>query len=477
MRTIIATVGTSVASGLSGLRNVMRASLPWGDDSEDARVLRKQLGEKLAALDLGDGATRIAASAELNSLHRLGAGRDDRVVLLASDTTDGRLCAEAVGRALVGGFGLATDEVQVTRVEKLVVGNAEVLRKEGLPNFLGTVLREVERARAEGRTVVLNPTGGFKGVVPFLTAVGFLHGLRTVYVFEHSQALIDLPPLPLTFDLRLFERALPALELVRHEGVVKPEAFFSRIQGLEESERELFASFLETDDDGWATLSPLMNAFCDQEQRGATRVLLSPDAQEVLAGASSRDRQRIDDLLARLSHPLWRAQHWHSFKGTDLAVFKPPHTPLRPACVLEPDAVKVCLLYLDHDLYERDLPRRRASQFGRSSFVEWVPPRPEAPLAGVQDAVEAELRARIEGLVGERAGQRAREAQLRKRHRQDVTAREGALARKNAALEDLRQRLRAAERGIGDAEERIAQLHDELERTRAAANLVGEPTR
>ena len=48
--------------------------------------------------------------------------------------------------------------------------------------------------------LILNPTGGYKGVIPFVTVLGMLYGKRSVYIFEHAEQLINLPPLPFSFD-------------------------------------------------------------------------------------------------------------------------------------------------------------------------------------------------------------------------------------------------------------------------------------
>jgi CRISPR/Cas system-associated protein Csm6 len=52
-----------------------------------------------------------------------------------------------------------------------------------------------------GHQIILNATGCFKSVVPYLTLRGLLYRLNVVYIFEQSNALLTLPPAPIHFDL------------------------------------------------------------------------------------------------------------------------------------------------------------------------------------------------------------------------------------------------------------------------------------
>ena len=93
--------------------------------------------------------------------------------------------------------------------------------------------------------IIMNPTGGFKGVLPFLTTLGMLYGKKTVYIFEFSESLIILPPLPFSFDLNFFDRVRPALEYLNKEIAVDEELYLSKVVNYTPSERDLFMSFTE----------------------------------------------------------------------------------------------------------------------------------------------------------------------------------------------------------------------------------------
>ncbi len=96
--TILGTTGTPIAQGCGALRGLLGKPRPWDASAEG---LREQIRARLAGMDLSAPEGRAArASAEINSLHRLGVDPADTVVLLVTDTADGRACAEAVGGVL-----------------------------------------------------------------------------------------------------------------------------------------------------------------------------------------------------------------------------------------------------------------------------------------------------------------------------------------------------------------------------------------
>ena len=202
----------------------------------------------------------------------------------------------------------------------------------------------------------LNPTGGFKGVVPFITVLGMLFQIKTVYVFEFSKTLIKLPPLPVSFDLQLYHRATPAIQKLAQDGVIALEEFFKHITGYRPHERDLFASFLEIDS-AHATLSPLALVSVQLDEAGAKNVYLSQEVDILAANPAAWDRSSSNAFFTGLLSRFGRAVNRHSFHGTDLEVYKPGNVAERIVTFTENGRVHVCCIYLSHDEYERDLPK------------------------------------------------------------------------------------------------------------------------
>lgn len=371
MKTVICTVGTSIAQGTDALRVLQQQDTTWDDAVPE---LVTQIGTRLADMDLDSEAGRIRASAELNSLHRLKLDQNDRAILLATDTADGRACAQAVKSILVTHFGMLEEYVKVIRVPGLQVRDADKLRRIGLPALVEETLKFIEDPQLRyGGEIILNPTGGFKGVVPFLTVLGMLFSLRTVYVFEFANSLISLPPLPVSFDLRLYERALPALQLVLEKGVVSEGEFFAAIGNFADSEHDLFTGFIERDG-GMVTLSTLAQVLVRMDSSDQRTIKLAPDVLRKWETVTPVYRAEMERILIRSASPLWRKLHGHSFQNCDLFVLGERGGP-RVAGLVSNNVFHVTAYYSialgDHDSYEKDLAGKKAAEFQLEKFIDW----------------------------------------------------------------------------------------------------------
>ncbi|HMO50108.1 MAG TPA: putative CRISPR-associated protein [Kiritimatiellia bacterium] len=391
MKTILTTVGTSIAQSCKILGEYQRKATTWEDRADD---LREQINLRLAGMDLTTDGGRSAASAEINSLNRLGVGPEDRVVLLATDTADGRACAEILKQTLTTIFSLPAGQVILHRIPGLQVRDAERLRTEGLVRFVDIVTSYIENPQyRHGGEIILNPTGGYKGIVPFLAAIGMIFKLKTVYVFEFANALITLPPLPVSFDLHLYERAAPALEYIHAEGAVPEARFFDRIRDYQPHEHDLFLGFVESDDTGMVTLSPLACVLLRISEQGIRNILLSPKAADALESADGLKKLALQRLLLRLSDPVWRSIHIHAVQGCDLEVYKPGNVAERALCITRDDHVHVCELMTDHDDYERKLGTCRRNQYPFKDFTLW---EPDVPADDIETSYAATLEAELE---------------------------------------------------------------------------------
>lgn len=222
MRTFICTVGTSLAenSGLNDtLREKLNKSLPDVTEGEDVKRARELLAK--ATQNARQREDRLKLAAELNSLLNFqpALAANDVVVLLYADNMLGKLCAEGLKKALVEYVGLKEADVELERVKGLQVYDFKQFRKDGLRNFFDLTINRLE---AGGLTVdnpdhkytaefVLNPTGGYKALVPYMTLLGTLFGQKVIYIFEEADALITLPAVPLRYDAELMKQAYPLL--------------------------------------------------------------------------------------------------------------------------------------------------------------------------------------------------------------------------------------------------------------------------
>ncbi len=347
MRTLISTSGTSIAAGH-----------PYsGDPQQYQRQIRGRLGELEAAhSDPADFLQR--ACAETNSLHSLNVRTDDRILLLTTETPDGLICAEEVARLL---HNKCRVQCQIAKIEGLQVGDATRFRRVGIQKLFDALDHHCGDLTDGGLQTVLNVTGGFKSVVPYVTLYGLLHQLPVVYLFERSKSLLRLPPVPINFDYERLSQAMDALDLLQREGVIPKEGFFQAIPGLEYHRRDWYECLLE-EDHGNVTISAFGALLLKLRDREQAQVFIGPAARHHYNAASGIAKEQFTFMLERVADPLWRKGKIHPFAGTDLTVFKPGNTSERLACIIRGDRVYVCEL-LRHDEYERTLPTRRASQY------------------------------------------------------------------------------------------------------------------
>ena len=376
----ICTVGTSISKRISKDPS-LKSKLDSPDFSEDdAKKLRLELGGAIRTIPYKtDKKERRNLSAEINALDRDGICSDDSVVLLASDTHSGFACAEKLCELLIDCYGIDRTKARAIRVDGLQTDDAKRLREVGLKELINLTEKYIGIGDSFAQEVVLNPTGGFKCVVPFLAMLGMLHRKSSIYVFEKSNELLRLPPMPFVVDNELFDRMRDALYYLDEEIEAPENVFLDKIDGYTEEERDLFLSFTERSEDkpNYVTLSPLFFSIVELEKQGTKfPSLISASAIENLRNIRGDSLKNLAGAIKRSNEPLWRARHKHGTFGkkSNLFVFKPGNTAERIVGWEEDGRVKIVLVYDNHDEYERgyDCDHCRVD-FAQEEFVEWSP--------------------------------------------------------------------------------------------------------
>lgn len=197
-RTFVCSVGTSAAKGFGPPAKLSE----WVRAQPDELTAARTLFDKVKDFKPEGDNLQKELSAEVHSLTRMRVSAADRVVLLCSETADGGACGHAVRLYLEAYHpGIACDVRTVTGLQVL---DATRFRTEGVVNFVRACLTAVRDYGSE--FVVLNPTGGFKALVPYAVLVGMLKRVTCQYIFEQSTSVLTLPPLPVAIDRAPFER-------------------------------------------------------------------------------------------------------------------------------------------------------------------------------------------------------------------------------------------------------------------------------
>jgi putative CRISPR-associated protein (TIGR02619 family) len=372
-RIFICTTGTSIANGCKTLRVFQASPEAISKETEDALAgeIDKRLAEPRNDLSTSEG--RISASAELNILERLKCGAEDKVVLLATDTKDGRICADKIKGAIVKAFCVPAENIDVAQVAGLQIRHTEELRKNGIISLLQKTQEIVEKEKWQ-YDPVLCPLGGYKGIIPFLAVAGMIFRVPAYYVFEFSDALIKLPPLPVTLDGDLYLKLRPAIQWLDGErGIANEAQFWSKVPNLTTELQELANGFFETTDDGLIALSPLARVFFDQDKNAQSLPLrLSKEAAQFIEEYG--DAKTLECFLYKLKSPVWREHNLHQFKKSDLDVYKIPLPHVFRFAGFEKEGIfHLCLAAGDHKTYEREFEQARRCDYEKAQFTDWKP--------------------------------------------------------------------------------------------------------
>lgn len=361
---VICTIGTSIANGCELQREYFKPGYAWEADTKE---FEQQISKRVA--EFKQDVNRI--SAEINSLERLGLTPASKVILLATDNAASKACANELKKFITQYFGLANQNVEIERIEDLQVHDVKALKEQGFRELVTTVLSYLTDDDLNYRyEVVLNPTGGYKGVMPFLTVLGMLYGKRSIYIFEHAEQLISLPPLPFSFDIEIYNRVVPALKRIDEQTAISEQEYYANIIDYTEQERPLFTSFIEPIGDNMVTISSLAEVLLSIENREAAPTV-SRNVIEELQNDNTQPALALKRLIKNSVNPLWRNQHSKNWRLTDLIVIKQNATAERLAGFIKGDAFHVAYAFRTHEAYELELPKYDVSGAKKLDYKQW----------------------------------------------------------------------------------------------------------
>ncbi len=123
---------------------------------------------------------------------------------IATDTILAPLCSEVLKELLEKNL----QNIKVNLDEKNIIKDLQVSDykryKKGLINLLNR-LNQFAYNGEYFKDMVLNITGGFKGIIPYLTIYGQVNNIPLFYIFEFTSSLIEIPQIPITIDKNVFD--------------------------------------------------------------------------------------------------------------------------------------------------------------------------------------------------------------------------------------------------------------------------------
>ena len=211
--TLICTVGTSLFGRLQRLQ----------PDEAGHSVLAPAHRERRWA-DLAAGLREIEPTeqlcgAEINSVADLLTHANverGRLHLLVSETSDG----EAIGAVLKEYFSKDGWTADSRRIDDLRDDKPAGFRTRGLRNLAKTI---GELVRASGADYcAINATGGYKAQIAIAVLMGQALGIPVCYKHERFDTIIPFPPMPVSLDFSLWERASGMFTVLGRRGASEP---------------------------------------------------------------------------------------------------------------------------------------------------------------------------------------------------------------------------------------------------------------
>lgn len=364
MPVYLCTCGTSAAKKLP---REPRFDAAWVAERGGIEAASKAIFDTFRTARLDDEvALKRDLSAEIHSLARMDVNDKDTVVLFSSETADGQACAWAVKRYLEQARPGILCRIEV--ISGLQVTDAQTFQSAGVLNFTKAVLREID-ANGVGQCV-LNPTGGFKSLVPYTVLIGMLRGVPAKYIFEQSSALIPLPMMPVEFARSRLEPLRPLLERIQNETAIPRAELDKALPTFEE--RAVLDSLFEDVGQGQVSLSPVGFLIWEELERPTALVpFLSRRAFDDLLKVRVIEGCKPDaflDRVARVREHLDNAKHDPWSNG--LFWLKPgEHTRDRYLVSVEGWRLLVWRI-VDHDEYDKLLTQNRKADAGARVVAE-----------------------------------------------------------------------------------------------------------
>jgi putative CRISPR-associated protein (TIGR02619 family) len=220
-KTIICSVGTSAAKKL-GIppKNLVE----WINQQSSIEDAADQIFRSFREFQPTEETNLVAhLSAEIHSLVRMGLDSSDRVLLFTSETEDGYCCGLAVEKYLT--YYWSEIKTETKKITGLQVSDANKFRNQGVVEFIKKATQAIENYG----NVILNPTGGYKALVPYTVLLGMIKEIECRYIFEQSTSLLELPPFPVEFKRSQFEVYKDIFETIDRDSFISKQQWENRV--------------------------------------------------------------------------------------------------------------------------------------------------------------------------------------------------------------------------------------------------------
>jgi len=298
------------------------------------------------------------ASAEIKSLIKLQEElkEDFDIYLLHSDTALGRLAAEIIkdNISLYEEYGLKISRVDIHLIEELKIQNRQKFIK-GMQELINNIYKISQNYWGN---VVINITGGYKATIPYLTILAQVNQCPIYYIFENTDALIQIPNIPIDINWKLFEDYWKSFSLIEKSNGIKesdlPEKFLKDCRAFLES--------VDIDNEHYCVLNPLGEILWNKYKEKYFVFYTTDDIYEKI---NHKEIQRI--FKSKFSNPQIRGSKTQ-IKNNHY-VYDDGNNPYRIFYFEEKDVIYVYEVFANHDDYSKYLNDTLIDQKFKQEFM------------------------------------------------------------------------------------------------------------
>lgn len=193
---IFSTVGTTLIEKNEIDPNQNYKNDKFSIDTDAFETLNSQLTSKMLNRDKPS-----SYSAEIKSIEAFMLENKDesitKLFFIISDTLYGAVCFSFLEKYFKQQHNIVA--------EKILIPNLNSKTFMGIQSLLTDVVNKINEVSSQYKCF-LNITGGYKSVLPYFSIIGMIKQIPLFYIFEDSDNLIKIPPLPINFDYEKFSQ-------------------------------------------------------------------------------------------------------------------------------------------------------------------------------------------------------------------------------------------------------------------------------
>lgn len=242
--------------------------------------------------------------AEIKALNSFGIHKEDKIILIPSLTLPSYWCAKAIEYYYQKLHDPPIQDVEIKPCIGLGDAKDPNFANRGLPDFLNIVV-EMVKSHADAYDIVLNPTGGYKSLFPFMTQVGILYEKPVIYIHQESDVLVVIPRLPLHVNIPAWTQMETLIQLLPTGKNYQDNKLFK------EYRYRLGPLLYEKGQpDGSTSLcrSALVSAFDDyvRNERGKPELIVRTENSPLVHTFLTDEQREIFEKLTRIGHLIWK---------------------------------------------------------------------------------------------------------------------------------------------------------------------------